>query len=324
MAISVPIQIVAAELAVPPQVQTAESLAPLLGCDAQWIHEHTGVAERRVADPTVMPEQLAAEAARPLLATHGAPDLLVYAGAIPRQLIPDNAVFVARELGLEGIPAFTINSTCLSSLVAMQTAAAWIQQGAAKRALICSSELATRGRNLRERESAALMGDGAAAMLLEGSIGANMWRHFAMETWPKGAELTEVRAGGVGRLPGTDMSAPEDAYFRMDGEALLRRTIPRLKKFLGSFLREADIKAEQIDLLIPHQPSGPALRLLPKLGFAPERIVNILPRYGNCVAASLPMALAAAIRDKRIQRGNQVLFLGTAAGISIGAGLLEW
>lgn len=319
------IRIVATNIAVPPQVQTSVELASRIGRSEEWIIERTGVHTRHVAGELKDPTILAVEAAQPIVKMHGPPDLLIYAGAIPRQIIPDASLFVHRELRLNSVPCFSINAVCLSFLTALRTSEALVASGAYQRVLICCAELASCGRNFDEPESAALMGDGAAAVMVEATDDENAgFQAYRMQTWSDGVDLAEVRGGGVMRPPDDPNVTSADFLFHMDGAALLRLTVPRLRKFLDVFLDEAGITVDDIDLVVPHQPSGPGLQLLTRWGFPKERVVNIIGQHGNCVAASMPMALAIAQREGRLRRGDRILFLGTAAGISIGAGLFRW
>lgn len=317
-------RIIATSMAVPPEVQTSEQLAPLIGRDSEWIIRRTGVLQRHVAGNLKDPAVLAAEASRPLLDRYGSPDCVIYAGAIPRQMLPDLSVFVHRELGLTGVPGFSVNAACLSFLSALTVADALIERGQYRKILICVAELASRGRNFSEPESAALLGDGAAAVLMEQTPGTSCIAGYQMQTWSDGADLAGLRGGGTLFPPEHPDTTLADHRFHMQGEQLLRATVPRLRQFLDKFFSEHGISQADIQLVIPHQPSGPALSLLKRWGFTEERVVNIIADYGNCVAASMPMALALAEREGQIQRGDLLLLLGTAAGISIGASLLRW
>ena len=311
-------------MAVPPRVQTAEELAVQIGCPADWIHQHTGVHRRHIAEDHVSPAQLAAVAAKKILQADQAPDLILYAGALSQQLVPETSAFVQRELLLHGVPSFTVNQTCLSFVTAIQVADSLLKSGVYRRILICSGELATRGRSMLEPESASLLGDGAAAAILEYSTDdASCLLHSKLETWSDGIELCVVRAGN--HPPPRPEMVHEDLFcFHMQGPQLFRFVRQRLKRFLKAFLEQADCSIDEIQLVVPHQASGPGLRVLPQLGFASERVVNIVGDYGNCVAASIPMALSVAVQEGRIQRGDKVLLFGTAAGVSIGAALLKW
>lgn len=320
-----PIRIVATNFAVPQRIQTAAEVGELIGQSEEWVRKQTGVAARRVSEPDEDdPAVFAAMAARPLIEKHGEPDLVLYCGAVPRQMLPETSLFVHRELGLNCVPCFSINAACLSFLVALRTAEAMIEAKQYGRILICCAELASRGRNFHEPESAALMGDGAAAVIVEADSAANGFEAYRMQTHSQFVELTGVRGGGTKRPPDHPDVNLADHRFHMVGPELLQATVPRLKRFIDDFFNQHKLVASDVQLVVPHQPSGPGLKLLNRLGFEDDRVINIISDYGNCVAASMPMALAIANRDGRIQAGDRLLFLGTAAGISIGAGVFRW
>jgi 3-oxoacyl-[acyl-carrier-protein] synthase III len=318
------IRIASAALATPGRTQSAEELAPRIHRPAEWIHEHTGVHQRFVSDADLSPSVLAAQAARQVIQQSGTPDLILYAGALTQQLVPDTSAFVLRELNLEGVPAFTVNQTCLSFVAALQVADGLLKAGSYQRILICSAELATRGRSFHEPESAALLGDGAAAAMVEFSADPAIGMlHSKLATWSEAIDMCYVKAG-IHPPPDPDMDFENLFCFHMNGPNLYRFVRPRLIRFLADFFRHAQCSPQDIDLVVPHQASGPGLRLLEKLGFPDDKVINIIGEYGNCVAASIPMALAIAMQHNRIKQGDRVLFLGTAAGVSIGAALVRW
>jgi 3-oxoacyl-[acyl-carrier-protein] synthase III len=308
----------------PPRVETAADLAPRIGRSEEWILSRTGVAERRIAEEPL--ERMAARAARSALESAGAPDLIINASTTPRQLIPDNSVFIQRELGFEGIPSYSVHATCLSFLVALYNAAALVGAGAYRRVLVVSSEAGSFARNMCQPESAALIGDGAAAAVLEPTPDEEAseivgWR---MLTWPTGAELTELRGLGQRRYPNNPETQPDDHLFSMDGPGIYRMARPRVHSLVRELLADLGLAIGDIDWVVPHQASGPGLELLPRMGFAVDRIVNIVGTYGNCIAAALPMALASLAASGRLQRGDTVLLLGTGAGLSVAGAVLRW
>ena len=315
--------IVAIDHATPPTIQTAAELAPLLGQSETWIAEHAGVVNRHVCKLYDDPAKLIAMIAKPIIQQHGEPDLLINASTMPRQLLPDGSVFMAKELGLTNTQAFSINASCLSFLVALNTACALINQGCHDSILVCSCEFPSLSRNFDQPESAALFGDAAAVALVKANSGARL-TSFEMETYPAAAEFAQLRGGGVMQLPSAPTTTDADHLFDMQGEALLRFTLPRLIRFLRHYLESANLSVDDIDLVVPHQASKSGMQIVEKLGFPPEKIVNVLPDYGNCVAASIPLALSIASQTGRIKKGDRVLLLGTAAGMSIGAGILQW
>jgi 3-oxoacyl-[acyl-carrier-protein] synthase-3 len=308
----------------PPRVETAAELAPRIGVSEEWILSRTGVRERRVSEEPV--EVMAAHAARAALRSGEAPDLIVNASVSARQLLPDNSVYIQHELGLDGIPSYSIHASCLSFLVALHNAAALVAAGASRRALVVSAEYGCQGRNMAEPESAALLGDGAAAVLVEptpeGEEGALLG--FRMGTWPKGAELTEVRGYGQRLRPNNPRTRLEDNLFSMDGPGVYKMALRRVRPLVEELLADHRLTPADVDWVVPHQASGPGLAMLPRLGFPPERTVNIVGEYGNCVAASMPMALAHLADSGRVRRGQTVLLVGTGAGFSVAGALLRW
>jgi len=122
-------RITVVKMAVRPRVQSADELTPLIHCSADWIQQHTSVSFRRVAEDDVSPAQLAAVAAKEAIEVAGQPDLILYSGALTQQLVPDTSAFVQRELGLDGIPSFSVNQTCLSFIAALQVANGLLRAG---------------------------------------------------------------------------------------------------------------------------------------------------------------------------------------------------
>ena len=317
------VRIVSTGFYAPPRVETAAELAPRLGKSEDWIIQHTGVARRRVSEEPM--EAMAAAAARRALGDGPPPDLVINASLTPRQLIPDTSVFIQRELGLEGTPSFSIHATCLSFLVALHNASALIGAGAYRRILIVSSEVGSLSRNFDEPESAALIGDGAAAAVLEAAGDtSSALLAYEMGTWPSGAELTELRGGGIRRHPNLPGWSREDNLFHMNGPGVYKMARRRVALVLSRVLERAGLSRDDIDLVVPHQASGPALAAIARYGFSEGRVVNIIADYGNCIAASTPMALHAAAEAGRLNRGDRVLLLGTGAGLSVGAAVLRW
>lgn len=320
------VKVVSTAFGVPARVETAADLAPRLGRSESWIATRTGVLRRHVADEDTDVACFGARVARQALDDGAEPDLILNASALPRQALPDTSTFLQRALGMSGVASHSVNASCLSFLVALHAAAAYIASGAHRRVLIVSADFGTRGRDWAEPESAALLGDGAAAAVVEptppGEASAMLsWR---MSTWPEGADLTEVRGAGLRCHPNDPATRPEDNLFHMKGPAVYRLALRHVPVVTRQAIADAGLAPEDVDLVVPHQASGPGLTLLPRLGFPPQKIVNVVSEYGNCVAASLPMALAIAESEGRLRRGQNVLLIGTGAGFAVAAAVLRW
>ncbi len=309
----------------PPKVQTSAELAPLLGVTEEWIINSTGITERRIAGESM--DACAAKAARDAIGSGAPPDCIINASTTPLQLIPDSSVFIQRALGYEGIPSWSVHATCLSFLVAMNNAAALIKSGVYKRILIVSAETGTPWRNFNEPESAALFGDAAAAAIMEPAAEGESsdWLDWEMATWNEGAELTEFRGGGTKHPPNHPiLTKPEDNLFTMQGSKVYRFALRKAKNSLEALLARNNLAPGDIDWIIPHQASGHAVEAATLFGFRPGSIANIISKYGNCISASIPLALAIYNSEGRIRRGGYCVLGGTGAGLSIAFALIKF
>lgn len=317
----------------PPRVVTAEEVDVLAKRPKGWTLRHTGVSERHfVTDETSA--FLGAAALQDALsrASPCIPDLLISAGGTPHQPIPCTASLIAREMGWQGLPCFDVNATCLGFIPALEIAATFLSAGKYERIAIVCAEIASRGLNWEQPEAAALMGDGAAAVIVTGAgVGDPLFAPgliaSSLETWPEGAALTEIRGGGTA-LPATRFLAGKneaDFLFHMDGPGVFRLAAERIEAFVSGLLGDSPDRWDGIDLVIPHQGSLLAMRhLRQRIGVPAEKLIEIAQDHGNLIAASLPAALHEAILQGRLTRGQTTLLLGTSAGFSLGGAVLRF
>ncbi|MDA9656754.1 ketoacyl-ACP synthase III [Candidatus Marinimicrobia bacterium] len=319
------VKITGTGLYLPPKVETSREISMLIGKSEEWIIRKSGVKERRVSEIDV--DKMGAYAGNEALGDGPLPDLIINASGVPKQTIPDTSTFYQKEMGLKGIPSFSIHCTCLSFIAAFHTASSLIQTKAYKKILIISADRGTRGRNFNEPESASLLGDGAAAIILEPctSLDSSKLMYFKMNTWPEGAHLTEVRGGGTNKHPQDPETLISDNLFTMDGPGIYKIARKAVYKLMLNTLKSTNLTKEDIDLVIPHQASGKAVEAYIETGgFKREKVVNIVSKFGNCVAASVPMALVKSIKEKKIRRKDKILLIGTGAGLSAACALLRY
>ncbi len=310
-------------LYLPPNIESAADVADKIVHDEPWILSKTGVKERRVSDVDV--DVMGAEAGKEAIGDKLPPDLIINASGVPKQTIPDTSVFFQKEMGYEGIPSFSVHSTCLSFIIALNTAASLIHNNSVDRILIISADRGTRGRNFDEPESAALLGDGAAAVYVERSTGESKLHHWNMKTWPSGAKLTEVRGGGTHKHPQDPGTTDDDNLFSMDGPAVYKMAISRVYRLMVGTFNSVEFQQGDVDWVIPHQASYKAVKAYSEFGgFDEQKVVNIVDYTGNCVAASVPMAFATAVKEGKILRGNLVYLVGTGAGFSAASALITY
>lgn len=324
------VQIVATSIAAPARVETAADLAVRVRRSEAWILSRTGVARRHVADPALPEDKLQELAARAVrgVVGDGPPDLLVNASLSPVQLIPDTAPFIqeAMDWSQTGMAAYSIHGTCLSFLIALHNVAALVAAGAYREAIIVSAEIGSVCRDFDEPESCVLIGDGAGAVRLRATPDGESSALLAYEmgTWPEGRFDAEIRGCGVGQHPLDPSTTRTDYLFHMKGPTIYRRAYRKVEDMLDRLFARAGLTRDDVDLVVPHQASGPALGSIVRLGLPAEKTINIIAEYGNCIAASLPMALAVADAEGRLRRGDVVLLMGTGAGLSVAGALIRW
>jgi len=319
--------------AVPAEELTSEQLDRRLGLSPGTIFKKTGVRRRFVE--TRNAAALGAEAAHQALVAAGlAPsdvDCLIAASGTPDQAMPSNGALLHRALGLSdlGIPAFDIGASCLSFLVALDTAACLIDAGRYRRILIVSSDIASCGLDWSKLEASGIFGDGAAAAVVgpaDGEDGGSALLASSFVTLSEGAHTCEIPGGGSRHHPGRiDGPYLPLTLFRMDGKAVFRLAAERLPGFLDDLLGQAGLTLAEIPVIVPHQASLHALQYLRRrFGLRREQVIDIFAERGNQVGASLPSALHEAIASGRLRRGEPALLVGTGAGVQLGGMVIRY
>jgi 3-oxoacyl-[acyl-carrier-protein] synthase III len=317
--------------ATPERTVTSEELDRQLGHALGTVFAQSGVSQRQVAAKGETAAALGARAARSALDAAGLTmadiDCVVSASATMDQGMPCNAALIYREIGASdrAVPAFDVNASCLGFLVAMETLSWPIAAGRYERVLVVAADIASCALNWDDLGASAIFGDGAAAAVL-GPGDASRILHSEIRTYPQGAHLCEIPAGGSRYHP-SRMDEPLEPYitFRMNGKGVFKLASAHLPQFLNDVLAGAGVTLDDIDWVVPHQASRLALdHVCARLGFRDGCVIDVFSELGNQVAASLPTALDRAVRDGRVRRGDTLLLLGTGAGLTLGAMVLQY
>lgn len=318
----------------PERVVSDAELDKILGTPPGWVNKITGVGTRHYASIDETASFMGARAAEAALADAGLSfsevDCLVCTSGTKEQPLPSTAVFIQQAMGQadSGVPAFDIDATCLSFLVGLDVMSYMVEAGRYKNVLLVATEIASVGLNWQDKESSALFGDGAAAVVIGPAETGDSSKilHASLKTYSSGARYSEIAGGGT-RLHPQNYTA-EDALpylFHMDGQAIFRKASKLLPDFIADMLSATGNKMDDFTLVIPHQGSAMAMRLLrKKLGIAEDRFLDNTAGHGNTIAASIPMGLHEAIRQGRITRGDRIMLIGTAAGLSLGGMIIEY
>jgi 3-oxoacyl-[acyl-carrier-protein] synthase-3 len=311
----------------PPKRVTNAELAAQLAANGvetsdQWIVERTGIRARHFAEPDVTSSDLGVQAARRALEAAGRPasdvDLIIVATSTPDMVFPSAAAILQNKLGIAGCPAFDVQAVCSGFVYALTVADAMIRTGSAKCALVIGAEVFSRILDFNDRTTCVLFGDGAGAVVLEAS-----------ET--PGIQASDLHADGkhVGLLcvPGTVSGGKVHGtpLLHMDGQAVFKLAVGVLDAAARATLAKAGKTEADIDWLVPHQAN---IRIMQgtakKLKLPMDKLVVTVDEHGNTSAASIPLALDAAVREGKIRKGDTLMLEGVGGGFTWGAVLLDF
>ncbi len=245
-------------------------------------------------------------------------DCIVSASAVGIQPIPCMAALIHEKIAKgTSIPALDINTTCTSFMTALDTMSYLLEAGRYKRILIFSCDVASRALNPKQKESFQLFSDGAVAFIIEKTDKEIGVIDAMQKTWSEGAHSTEIR-GGLSNLHPENYSeeTKEEFMFDMNGKTVLSLSMKKIPEMMKEFLENNDMKISDIDMVVPHQASVAMPIVMEKLGVTEDRFINEVKEFGNMVSASVPLALAHGLENRKIKNGDTILLIGTAAGLT--------
>ena len=310
----------------PTRVLTNAELAVSVDTTDDWIVERTGIRQRHIAADGELTSDLAVAAARRALDAAGMTsadiDLIIVATATPDQTFPACATVVQHKLGMAHGAAFDIAAVCSGFLYALSVADAMLVSGAAQTALVIGAETFSRLLDWTDRGTCVLFGDGAGAVVLraEESAGTNADRGILATRLHSDGRYNDLLFvdGGPG-------STGTVGKLRMKGREVFRHAVVNLAAVMTEVLAAADLVVADVAWVVPHQAN---MRILEgtakKLGLDPARVVIAVDRHANTSAASVPLALDAAVRDGRIARGDLLVLEAMGGGFTWGAAAVRW
>ncbi len=310
----------------PERVVTNEELSKTIDTDNEWIDARTGIHERRIATDGEKTSDLALEAARRTLdnagATPGDVDLIVLATSTPDETFPATAATVQARLGITRGAAFDIQAVCSGFIYALATADNFIKAGQFHNVLVIGAETFSRILDWQDRSTCVLFGDGAGAVLLTAAQGNG-------NSGDRGILTTHLHADGRHHdllyVDGGPSSTQTTGHLRMAGREVFRHAVVNLSAVIEEALDATGLSADEIDWVVPHQANK---RILDgtsrRAGIDPDKVVVTVDRHGNTSAASVPLALAEAVGDGRIKRGQIVLLEAMGGGFTWGSAIARW
>lgn len=309
----------------PERVMTNDDLAKLVDTSDEWIRARTGIGQRHLAADGELTSDLCTQAAQRALADAGFEaadlDLIVVGTTTPDVVFPATAVHVQHNLGAHGCMAFDVNAACAGFIYALNIANDMIRAGSVRRALVLGAETLSRMLNWDDRTTCVLFGDGAGAVLLEASDQPGIRRVLAHAD---GAHIKQLHCeAGVSR--GFNDGFNHGVFVQMTGNEVFKHAVKQLGRVVDETLEREGMGHEDVDWLIPHQANLRIIQAIAKrLKLPMERVITTIEQHGNTSAASVPLALDAAIRSGKVQRGQRLMLEAFGGGFTWGAALIDY
>lgn len=324
-----PVGIIGTGKYVPDRILSNQELEQMVETNDEWIVTRTGIRERRMAAPEQATSDLAYEASIIAIEAAGLTtediDLIVVATITPDMSFPSTACLLQEKLGAKQAAAFDLSAACSGFIYSLATASSMIASGMYKHVLVVGAETLSRITDYTDRNTCILFGDGAGAAVLGRVPEGRGFQSFELGADGRGGELLKVSGGGS-RIPASESSVAEKQhYIHMAGNDVFKFAVRIMGSAAEDALKKADKAKEDIDLLIPHQANIRIIQsALNRLDLPEDKCMINLDKYGNVSAASIPIALAEAVEQGRVNEGDCLMLVGFGGGLTWGASVLIW
>ena len=322
-------RIIATGSYVPENVITNNDLAQIVDTSDDWIIERTGIRERRIVNGMQATSDLAYEAAHAALERADVKsrdiDLIIVATISGDMAFPSTACFLQKRLGAVNAAAFDLNAACSGFIYGLHVANSLIKSGAHSRILLVGAEVLSKFTDWSDRTTCVLFGDGAGAVLLEGT----KEKHgvYSTHIYSDGS-LSDLIClpGGGSRNPCSRETILKRLHFmKMKGNETFKVAVRTLEEVALRTLEKNDLDSSQLSLLIPHQANLRIIQATAKrLRLPEEKVFLNIEKYGNTSAASIPIALDEAVQAGRCKEGEYILLEAFGGGLTWASALLRW
>lgn len=317
----------------PDRIVTNDELAAMVDTSDEWIYQRTGIRTRHIAAPHETTATLAFEAAaRALTVADLHPsqvELIIVATSTPEYMFPSTACKVQDYLGASRAGAFDLSAACSGFVYALQMAAQSIATGSVRNAVVIGSETMSRVIDWQDRGTCVLFGDGAGAVVLQGSSVPGGVMATTLRSDGSGADLLSLPALYHNPVPIAGAEFSSNGYHKnivdMDGRQVYRFATNVIASSIQEVLKQAELTIDDIALIVPHQANTRIIEAAAKkLKLPMDKFYLNVEHNGNTSAASIPLALCDAVRDGRLRPDDNVVFVGFGGGLTWGASIVKW
>lgn len=316
-------------IGLPERVVTNHDLAKIVETSDEWIFTRTGIKERRHIDEGQTLLDLSIPACHQAIANAGLKpediDLIVFSTFTPDYQVPATACLLQDKLGCTRAAAFDINAACTGYVYASSIATQFIATGTYNHVLVVGGDVTTRILDFTDRNSCVLFGDGVGATIFSPSTGNEGAIDLILGAIGSGAEYIMIPNGGSAHRPTEEALRNREQYLKINGKEVFKFSTKIIGDIIEETLKRNDLTLEDIALIIPHQANIRIIESAAKRFNCPiEKFYMNIERYGNTVAASIPIALHEALKDGRIKEGDNIILVGFGGGLTYGTMLIRW
>ncbi len=309
---------------VPDMVLTNTDLEAVVDTTDEWIRKGTGIVERRIAGERESTVSLGFEAARAALdradVLPSELELIIVATSTPEDIYPSTACKIQNLLGATRAGAFDLSAACSGFVYGLNMAAQAIRSGSIDIALVIGAEVNSRVLDWSDRTTCILFGDGAGAVVLQGSEEPGGLISCVLGADGSGAELLGIPTVGSSLPDGRLMHK-----IHMNGREVFRFATHIIHESVREAVHDAGLNMRDIALIVPHQANQRIISAAARsLGIPEELFYSNVARYGNTSAASIPIALCEAERDRRIKPDDNIVLVGFGGGLTWAAAVIQW
>ena len=315
---------------VPPQILSNADLEKLVETSDEWILQRTGIRERHIVSEGMATSDMAKEASigaiRQAGITPAEIGFIVVGTTTPDTIFPSTACLLQDKIGATNSWGFDLGAACSGFTYALTVGMQMVGTRAHDYALVVGADTMSSIIDYRDRTTCILFGDGAGAVVLAPAADDEpAIIDFAHEIDGSGGPALCMPAGGS-RMPATHETVENRMhYVKQDGQTVFKFAVRKTEEISRRLLERNGLEPSDVDLFVSHQANRRIINAAAeRLGLPESKVIINLERFGNTTGATIPLALADAVAEKKLNRGDLVLLASVGAGFTVGAVLLKW
>lgn len=313
---------------VPPYILTNEELGTMVDTDDEWIKSRTGISERHIQKGVgLATSDMAVEAVKLLLKKTNTNahdiDLLICATVTPDMTFPATANIICDKVGIRGIPSFDIAAACSGFLYALTTAMQFVENGAAKRAIVVGADKMSSIINYEDRTTCVLFGDGAGAVLVQATTDGTGIIDSILRSDGAGRHSLNMPAGGSQKPPSHATVAAKEHFVYQDGQTVYKFAVRGMADVAAEILQRNQLTGNDIAWLVPHQANKRIIDATAnRMGLPSEKVMLNIQKYGNTTAATIPLCLWEW--EQQLKKYDKIVLAAFGGGFTWGAMYIQW